>query len=546
MPVLAGVGARNFSGSIEFAKNCPKLFSFFSNQAAGFQPKTGSFFVFMSEIFPADFREFEDAARGGNVVPVVRRLAADLITPFAAYLRLAANEENSFLLESVEGGEQLARYSFLGAAPEMIARGRGNRTIVEKNGEVETIAKTLPEFLREYFQNKKLANCSDLPPFAGGAVGFFGYAAARWFEPVFTDEEFSGASDDAALMFFRNLVAFDHAKQQISIVSLVFTEESENLPELYREAIERTEEIAEKLERQIASLPFSPVAETFPIESNFRRADFENAVGEIKSSILAGDCYQAVLSQKFRKKTAAAPEQIYRALRRLNPSPYMFLLRIGERSIVGASPEMLVRCRSQKLEYRPIAGTRKRGADEAEDQRLAAEMLGDEKEVAEHLMLVDLGRNDLGRVASFGSVKVEKLKSIEKYSHVQHIVSFLSAELDGEKDRFDALAACFPAGTVTGAPKLSAMRIVNRLEPDPRGVYSGAVGYVDYAGNLDTCIAIRTLVLENGVATVQAGAGIVADSVPAAEFEETVNKASGVLRAVEQAEKAQTAGKIFA
>ena len=387
-------------------------------------------FVFMTEIFPADFEEFKREARSGNVVPIVRLLAADLITPFGAYLRLAENSENSFLLESVEGGEQLARYSFLGAEPEMIARGRGNKTILEKNGETKILEQTLPNFLREHFTDKEFASRTGLPPFAGGAVGFFGYNSTGWFEPVFADENFTGESDDACLMFFRDTVAFDHARQQISIVSLVFIDESENLAELYETALARTGKIAERLEQTAVSLPFSPVLESFPVESNFERENFENAVRQIKEHILAGDCYQAVLSQKFKKKTDAAPEQIYRALRRLNPSPYMFLLKIGEKSVIGASPEMLVRCRGNELEYRPIAGTRKRGANESEDASLAEEMLADEKEVAEHLMLVDLGRNDLGRVARFGSVKVEKLKTVEKYSHVQHIVSFLRAELD--------------------------------------------------------------------------------------------------------------------
>jgi anthranilate synthase component 1 len=500
----------------------------------------------MTETFPADFEEFKRDATRGNVVPVVRTLAADLITPFGAYLRLAEKSENSFLFESVEGGEQLARYSFLGAAPQMIARGFGNQTIVEQNGVTKITESTLTDFLRDYFKNKKLSSRVGLPPFAGGAVGFFGYGSARWFEPVFASEDFSKETEDACLLFFRSAVAFDHARQQISIITLVFTDESDNLPELYENALAENEKIARTLEQTAVSLPFSQIGETFPVESNFRREDFEAGVRQIKEHILAGDCYQAVLSQKFKKRTDAAPEQIYRALRRLNPSPYMFLLKIGAKAVVGASPEMLVRCRENKLEYRPIAGTRKRGANEIEDAQLAEEMLADEKEVAEHLMLVDLGRNDLGRVAAFGSVKVEKLKTVEKYSHVQHIVSFLSAQLSETKDRFDALASCFPAGTVTGAPKVRAMQIVNKLEPEPRGVYSGAVGYVDYAGNLDTCIAIRTLVLENGVATVQAGAGIVADSVPELEFEETVNKASGVLQAIELAEKAQTAGKILA
>lgn len=270
--------------------------------------------------------------------------------------------------------------------------------------------------------------------------------------------------------------------------------------------------------------------------SNWERADFEAAVVEIKELINAGECYQAVLSQCFTRPTSANAVALYRALRTLNPSPYMFLLDTGERQIIGASPEMLVRATGQKLEYRPIAGTRKRGKTETEDAALAEEMKLDKKEVAEHLMLVDLGRNDLGRVAEYGSVTVDSLMQVEKYSHVQHLVSSLSAKLRSGLDRFDALAACFPAGTVSGAPKVRAIEIIRDLEPTPRGIYAGAVGYFDYAGNMDTCIAIRTLVLENGVAKIQAGAGIVADSVPSAEFEETVNKAKVMMRTIDIAE----------
>jgi len=276
---------------------------------------------------------------------------------------------------------------------------------------------------------------------------------------------------------------------------------------------------------------------TQPPRSNFERSEFESAVSTVKELIKAGECYQVVLSQRFSKPTAADPLAVYRALRTINPSPYMFLLKFADRAIVGASPEMLVRSEGRKLTYHPIAGTRKRGADAAEDNRLAEEMRHDTKEVAEHLMLVDLGRNDLGRVAEYGSVKVEELMAVEKYSHVQHLVSTLTAELRPDRDRFDALAACFPAGTVSGAPKVRAVEIIRELEPTPRGIYSGAVGYFDYSGNMDTCIAIRTLVLENGVASIQAGAGIVADSIPAAEYEETVSKASVLLRAVEMAEE---------
>ncbi|MEO7660448.1 MAG: anthranilate synthase component I family protein, partial [Pyrinomonadaceae bacterium] len=320
----------------------------------------------------------------------------------------------------------------------------------------------------------------------------------------------------------------------------VFSDEAADeqmLRRLYDDAVERNQAIRNRLDHGELRLPKScENHRNGDISSNWSRAEFENAVLQIKELILAGECYQVVLSQCFTKQTAATPVAIYRAIRSLNPSPYMFLINMGERSIVGASPEMLVRCENDRLEYRPIAGTRHRGKDAAEDAALAEEMRLDTKEVAEHLMLVDLGRNDLGRVAEYGSVTVETLMSVEKYSHVQHLVSSLSAQLRKGLDRFDALAACFPAGTVSGAPKVRAIEIIRDLEPTERGVYAGSVGYFDYSGNMDMCIAIRTLVLENGVAKIQAGAGIVADSVPALEFEETVNKAKVLLRAVEIAE----------
>ncbi|HZH34609.1 MAG TPA: anthranilate synthase component I [Pyrinomonadaceae bacterium] len=494
----------------------------------------------MAKLQPENFSDFHRQCTEGNVVPVIRTLAADLITPFGAYLRLAQTSENAFLLESVEGGERLARYSFLGSEPEMIARGTGDKTILERNGSTETLQTRLPDFLREYFRTKKLASNAECPPFSGGAVGFFGFNAVRWFEPALAKNNFSDDSDIAAFMFFRTVVAFDHARQQISVISLVFTDEvgkeGGRLNDLYDNAVAETERIARNLEQNPILIESLPPEENSGYVSNWKPEEFEEGVRRIKEYILSGDCYQAVLSQRFSKKTTASPESIYRALRRLNPSPYLFLLRMGEKSIIGASPEMLIKCRGKQVEYRPIAGTRPRGASEKDDDRLAEEMRADEKEVAEHMMLVDLGRNDLGRVAKYGSVSIEKLMTIEKYSHVQHLVSSLSAELRPDVDRFDALAACFPAGTVTGAPKVRAMQIIEELEPDERGVYSGAVGYIDYAGNLDTCIAIRTLWLENGVANVQAGAGIVADSVPAREYEETVNKAQAVLRAIEMAE----------
>ncbi len=436
----------------------------------------------MTGVTPSSFEEFERAAALGNVVPVVRTVVSDFQQPVDAFERLGASVAYSFLFESIEGGESLARHSFIGIEPEMIVRGRRNQTIIERAGGFETLAVSAPEFISEYFRTKKLSPADGLPPLAGGAIGYLGFQATKWFESAF-ESKADTVGDDAVWMFFKTVVAIERGSQTTQIVSIVFTEEAgadrSLLKTLYEQAIENTARLT-----------------------------------------------------------------IYRALRATNPSPYMFFLRLGEEAILGASPEMLVRCRGRQLDYRPIAGTRPRGDSQAEDARLGNELRADEKEVAEHVMLVDLGRNDLGRVADYGSVKVECLMNIERFSHVQHLVSSLSARLRDGLDRFDALAACFPAGTVTGAPKVRAMEIIQQLEPTPRGVYSGAILYADYAGNLDSCIAIRTLVLDReGVASVQAGAGIVADSIPELEYEETVNKARALFHAIEIAEKSRSSSE---
>lgn len=491
---------------------------------------------------PENFKVFREAAKTADIIPVVLNLPADLLTPLAVYLKISDGAKNSFLLESVEGGESLARYSFIGANPEMIISGNDEKVFVQKPHPNEDFKIPLFDFLREHFTKFEIAKTDDLPSFIGGAIGYFGFSCSGWFEKTlkksFAEEQIE---NEAKLMFYKTVIAFDHAKQVIKIISLVFKNGSTNGVELenqFENAVTQNEKIKEILQTKQISIfeenKKSP--EKSEVISNWKRADFENAVNEIKELINAGECYQVVLSQCFSKKTKASPIAIYRALRSLNPSPYMFLLQFDEKAIVGASPEMLVRCRDRKLEYRPIAGTRKRGKTSEEDLKLAEEMRRDKKEVAEHLMLVDLGRNDLGRVSKFGSVRVENMLNVEKFSHVQHLVSYLFSELRDECDGFDALAACFPAGTVSGAPKVRAIEIIQKLEPTPRGVYSGAVGYIDYSGNLDTCIAIRTLVLENGEAKIQAGAGIVADSVPELEFEETINKASALLRTIEIAE----------
>jgi anthranilate synthase component 1 len=499
----------------------------------------------MLDLTPPTFEDFELEARPGTVVPVVRTVLADMHTPVGAFMRIAAGAAYAFLLESIEGGERVARYSFLGANPWMVARGRGAQTIIEKDGAREVRNQNAVEFLREYFAGKKLARRAGLAPLAGGAVGYLAYDAASWFEPVLeVDDGARRATDNAVWMFFRTIIAFDRVRQQMEITSVVFTDEAGGDParlrDLYERAVAETKEVEHCLSQEPSPTPASEpgAAETnLQFESNWPRKDFEAAVEAVKEHISAGDCYQVVIAQKFTKPTSAPPLAIYRALRATNPSPYMYFLRMGEEIIIGASPEMLVRCHDRNLDYRPIAGTRKRGATEAEDDALGEEMRRDEKEVAEHTMLVDLGRNDLGKVSDYGSVQVEALMTIERYSHVQHLVTSLRGRLREDLDRFDSLASCFPAGTVTGAPKIRAMQIIRELEPAPRGVYAGAVLYVDYADNLDSCIAIRTIELRDGIATVEAGAGIVSDSVPAKEYEECLNKARALFRAIELAEK---------
>ncbi len=468
-----------------------------------------------------------------EIVPVVETMPADLLTPLAVYLKLSKGGGNSFLLESVEGGESLARYSFVGVDPEFIASGNDRETVVSDADGAKTRAMPMFDFMREHFAGHEVLSEHELPAFIGGAIGYFGFNCSGWFEPSLRRSSVDN-EPDAVFMFFRSVIAFDHAKQVVKIVTLVFPDDADDGSHA---AAKRNAAIRSTLENEPVDLPehVSPGTDD-TVSSNWSKEEFEDAVREIQELIRAGECYQVVISQRFSRPTSGNAVSIYRALRSVNPSPYMFLLQMPDTCIVGASPEMLVKCSDGNLEYRPIAGTRPRGATRDEDSRLAEEMRGDRKEVAEHLMLVDLGRNDLGRVAVYGSVQVENLMSVEKFSHVQHLVSDLTARLRPGLDRFDALAACFPAGTVSGAPKVRAIDVIQRLEPGPRGVYAGAVGYFDYAGNMDMCIAIRTLVLKDGVAHVQAGAGIVADSVPELEYEETVNKARALIKAVELAE----------
>ncbi|MGI8468438.1 MAG: anthranilate synthase component I family protein, partial [Pyrinomonadaceae bacterium] len=434
----------------------------------------------MFEISPKSFEDFLVETEKGNVVPVIGSVLADLHTPTGAFLRVCGAAKKAFLFESIEGGERLARYSFLAANPMMTVRARNSEIEIEKDGATETLRETLFNFLRGYFGENKLARRANLPPLCGGAIGFLTYDAARWFEPILDDGKPS-TRDDAAWMFFQTVLAFDRLKQRIEIISVVFTNEAngdeQNLRELYENAIAEIEKIENLLSQNVPFPCSKKSLEQNNFVSNWSKKGFTESVKKIQEKILAGDAYQVVLSQKFSCETSADALDIYRALRTLNPSPYMFFVKTGAENLIGASPEMLVRANGKNLEYRPIAGTRKRGASEAEDAELGEEMRSDAKEVSEHTMLVDLGRNDLGRIAEYGSVEVAELMKIEKYSHVQHLVTSLKATLRDGFDCFDALAACFPAGTVSGAPKVSAMQIIRELEPARRGIYAGTVGY---------------------------------------------------------------------
>lgn len=509
----------------------------------------------MNNLQPSSFEAFEREARRGNVVPIVRTTVISSQTPIDVFQKISKDARYAFLLESIEGGEISARYSFLGANPEMIVRGRGEKTFVEGASGVEVVDIPAWDLVREYFRQRTLAAREDLGPFAGGAVGYLGYGAAHWFEPSISTDDDHKKSDDAVFMFYRTVIAFDRTRQRISLTHVVLIAEAggdrTRLRELYDTGVAETARLEQLLQTnsesqtQIHNLPH-PAQDEMQFDSNWTRDGFETAVTHVKEHIAAGDCYQVVLSQRFFREVSASPFSIYRSLQSINPSPYMYLLRLGDESVIGASPEMLVRCQGRRLDYRPIAGTRRRGTTDAEDSLLASEMRSDEKELAEHMMLVDLGRNDLGRVAEYGSVRVDELLQVERYSHVQHLVSSLSATLRQELDRFDALLSCFPAGTVTGAPKVRAMEIIRELEPESRGVYAGAIVYADYAENLDSCIAIRTIVLKDGHASVQAGAGIVADSVPELEYQETINKAQALFRALQSAEAEREMREIYA
>jgi len=483
------------------------------------------------------FETFQELAEEGTFVPVYKEVLADLLTPLSAFLAVAEHAEQAFLFESVEGGEQVARYSFLGKDPFLVLRSSGGVTYVEEAGVVTTESVPFLDRLRQVMSDYRAPTVPGLPRFTGGAVGFFGYETARWFEPsldaVWSARDLSGSGeDDAAFMLFDSILAFDHAKHRILIIANARVNPGDDLETAYRYASAKIGFLEQELERTLSRQSASPPTSR-EVGSNTNQEVFERSVLTAKEHITAGDIYQVVLSQRFETEVSAPPLSVYRALRHVNPSPYMYFIRMGELSIVGSSPEMLVRVEGRHVVTHPIAGTRPRGLNEAEDQRLADELMQDEKERAEHVMLVDLGRNDLGRVCEYGTVHVPRFMEIERYSHVMHLVSRVEGQLRPDEDRLAALAACFPAGTVSGAPKIRAMEIISALEPTRRGIYAGAIGYLDFAGNLDCCITIRTIAIRDGRAHVQAGAGIVADSVPTSEYNETKAKASALLRALE-------------
>jgi len=492
----------------------------------------------INSLTPGTYEQFLKLAEEGTAVPVIKRVMADLLTPVAAYIKISRLSPYSFLLESVEGGEKVARYSFLGYGPYCIVRSRGGKVIIESgSGEKEETDEPMLKVLRRLTGKYVPVRLPDTPPFVGGAVGYLGYDAVRWFEKIPDKNKQDVVPDEALMMFFSRVLAFDHVKHQIHLIANVFTGgKTEGLEADYQKALDEIEEMESCLSDPVEPLPRGKADGSTTLKSNLTKQQFEAAVLRAKEYIAAGDIFQVVLSQRFDRGITAHPFEIYRALRVVNPSAYMFYLSANDFAVAGASPEMLVRATGRRLEYRPIAGTRPRGATETEDLLLGEEMRADEKEVAEHVMLVDLGRNDLGRVADYGSVEVTELMIVERYSHVMHLVSGIKARLKPGFDRFDALAACFPAGTVSGAPKVRAMEIIDELEPTRRGLYAGSVMYMDFSGNLDSCIAIRTVVIKGGRAYIQVGAGIVADSAPEAEYIETVNKARAMLQAIEVAE----------
>jgi len=485
--------------------------------------------------------DFRELARTYNMVPVYRRLTSDTITPVSAFCRIREGEW-SILFESVVGGERVSRYSFIASDPYMRFEAFDRKVRITRGNLVEEL--TLDDPLRkleELIGIYKAPQLEGLPKFTGGAIGYAGYDSVRYVEHLPNVPEDDRHLADLAFGFYDRMVIFDQINKTVAIVAHVHIEPGADIESAYRIACQRVDRLVERLQSgyadlQITDIEASRIRAKPDYTSNFTKEGFEAAVRTCIEYINAGDIFQVVLSQRLRKITKARPFDIYRALRILNPSPFMFYVRAGGTTLVGSSPEIMVRVDNGQTTIRPLAGTRPRGETPEEDERLAEELLADPKERAEHIMLVDLGRNDVGRVSKFGSVRLTDLLTVERYSHVMHLASTVTGQLDDGKSAFDALRSGLPAGTLSGAPKIRAMEIIDSLEPHKRGPYGGAVGYIDFTGNMDTCIALRTMVMVGQTAYIQAGAGIVADSIPEMEYLETMNKAMGLLRALELAE----------
>ena len=497
--------------------------------------------VSVEDIKPS-MSEFLEMVPQGNIVPVYKEILADTDTPVSAYLKLRSNSEFSFLFESVEGGERSARYSFLGIDPTTVFRSRKDQVTIEDRrcGTIDRREGDPVSMLKQLLATYKPVRLSELPRFTGGAVGYLGYDGIRLVEDIPDTGLDELGVDDVVFALFDTVLAFDNLRHTILLITNADLRNTAP-DEAYRAAILRIRCLEKLLTVPTRKQDLRETGSMPKVVSNMSREQYVESLKRCLEYIRAGDIFQIVFSQRFEVEIEADPFDIYRVLRTINPSPYMFHISQGELEILGASPEILVRVEDGVIDVRPIAGTRARGSSNEDDDRLAAELLADEKDCAEHIMLVDLGRNDVGRVAEFNSVNVTEMSKIERYSHVMHIVSNVRGHLRHGMDSIDALFACYPAGTLSGAPKIRAMEIIDELEPTRRGIYGGAVGYLDFSGNLDTCIAIRTMVVKDGKAYVQAGGGIVADSNPDAEFQETVNKAMALLRAIEMAERGSIA-----
>jgi anthranilate synthase component I len=490
-------------------------------------------------MFKPSLEEFKQKAKSGNLIPVYKEILADLDTPVSAYMKISGGKY-SFLLESIEGGEKWARYCFLGCDPSVVVSTKGRTLTLTENGKTQQseIKTGSPlSAVKEILARYQPVQVEGLPRFSGGAVGFVSYDMVRFFEelPEQTIDDLD--VPDSQFIITDTMLVFDNVSQTIKIVSNAFVE-GDDLTAIYEETTRKISALEEKLKTPLArgTEPEEGDGSALSFESNMKEEDHKQAVTRIKEYILEGDAIQVVFAQRLKFSITRDPFDIYRALRTINPSPYMYYLKFGELQVVGSSPEVLVRLEDEKVEVRPIAGTRKRGKNEQEDQELEKDLLSDEKELAEHIMLVDLGRNDVGRVAEINSVEVNERFTIERYSHVMHIVSNVRGKLKTGLDCFDVLEAAFPAGTLSGAPKIRAMEIIDELEPTRRGLYGGAVGYISFNGNMDTAIAIRTLLIKDNTAYLGVGGGIVADSVPKTEFEETMNKGRALLKAIEAAE----------